>query len=388
MKRLLGILVLGLIVGVCGQPAWATDSSELNDAVMYFVNDPQEITFADMNKLIERNKAYQQEHKLLTEDQITKFYENIANHGVRNPGPGNQVRVAYVVQNQGPEIQGVIVLKGDFDRAKVLETVKKHYVEHSGEHEAAVTKPGQFEKAHGDAKAPNPYVESDITISGHSAHVFPMPLKNRELIVASTDEAILISSAERGNRTLLVKTLAVVDGKIPTKEPAPNTKVVMTLAPSAGEKNQMEDRIWKRYDEQKQDSLAKRKALKKMGERFRQKVIKNKVQFFVDSFQDLNQGTLTVDRGRAGEMTKTATMEANFASADQANEVKKRLMKHMIKEIKRQDDVKDKFALGNISITTQGTKVLMRCQLRDSKEQLHAFHLISTYVAKGMLERL
>jgi len=389
MKRFIGVLVLALAFGVCGQPSWATDSSELNDAVLYLVNDPQELTYADINKLIDRNKIFQQEHKNLTEDQVTSFYQHIAEHGVRNPGTGqNQVRVAYVVQNQGPDIQGVVVLKGDFDREKVLDIVKKHYAEHSGEHAAAVTKQTQFDRVHGEKKAANPYAEADTTIDGHSAHIFPMPLRNRELIVVSTDGAILISSAERGNRKLLGKTIAVVDGRIPLKEPAPSTKVVMAFAPSNQEKNRMEDGIWKRYDQQKQDTLSQKKHLKKLGERFRQKVIKNKIQFFVDSLQELNQGTMTVERGRTGDLTKTATMEADFASPDQAGEVKKRLLKHMVKEIKRQDDVKDKFALGNISITTQGNKVLLRCQLRDSKEQLHAFHLISTYVDKGMLERL
>ena len=275
MKRFIGVLVLALAFGVCGQPSWATDSSELNDAVLYLVNDPQELTYADINKLIDRNKIFQQEHKNLTEDQVTSFYQHIAEHGVRNPGTGqNQVRVAYVVQNQGPDIQGVVVLKGDFDRETVLDIVKKHYAEHSGEHAAAVTKQTQFDRVHGEKKAANPYAEADTTIDGHSAHIFPMPLRNRELIVVSTDGAILISSAERGNRKLLGKTIAVVDGRIPLKEPAPSTKVVMAFAPSNQEKNRMEDGIWKRYDQQKQDTLSQKKHLKKLGERFRQKVIK------------------------------------------------------------------------------------------------------------------
>ncbi len=388
MKRLTSFLVLAMVVVWLGVPAGATTTDELNDAVLFFVNDPQELAFADLNKLIERNKIFHQERGTLGEDQIQSFYRHIAEHGVRNPGPENQVRVAYVVQNQGLDTQGVLVLKGDFDRAKVLETVKKHYVQHSSEHEAAVTQPDRFAAAHGEIKPANPYVETESVIDGAQAHIFPMPLKNRELIMASTGDYILISSAGRGNRALLRRTIAVAQGKLPLREPAPNSKVVMTFAPSASEKDQMGKGIWKRYDQQKRDSLATHKHLKKMGERFRQKVIKNKVECFVDSLEELEQGTLTVQRGRQGEMTKVATLEASFASADQANDVKKRLVKHMVKEIKRQDDVKDKFALGNVSITTQGNKVLVRCQLRDSKEQLHAFHLISTYVSKGMMERL
>ncbi|MBI3039448.1 hypothetical protein HYY75_10475 [bacterium] len=368
--------------------AFATQASELNDSVLFFVNDPQELTFTDMNKLVERNRTYHQERGTLTEDQVSSFFSHMQEYGVKEAGKGtNQIKVAYVVQNEGPEIRGVIVVKGEFDRPKLLETLKKHYGEHSQEHSANLAQSNKFAGVQKE-KAENPFVAVETNLKGHQAHVFPMPLKNRELIVVSSGDCVLLSSSKRGNRELLLKTLDVIDGKLPIRAPAPNTKVVMNFSPTSGEKKQLEDKTWARYDKQRQDSLSQKKRMKKLGERIRQKVIRNKIQFFVDSINDMDQTTLTIERGCAGEMTKTATIAAQFENSDRANEVKKKIMKHLIREIKRNDNVQDKFALGNISITSQGNQAVIRCKLNDSKEQLHAFHLISSYVAKGLLERL
>ncbi|MBF0501029.1 MAG: hypothetical protein HQM09_12900 [Candidatus Riflebacteria bacterium] len=392
LKRLYGFcLCLGLGIGLtCGAPAFAgnTPTAELNDAVLFFVNDPRELTYTDLNKLVERNKEYHQERGTLTTDQVSSFFEHMQQFGVKNAGDGtNQIRVGYVVQSQGFEPIGVIVVKGDFDRPKLLDLLKKHYSEHSDEHSAAVMKANTFSAVQKE-KAVNPYIEEETTLFGHSAHIFPMPLRGRELIAVSTKDAVLISSAPRGNRNLLQQTVDVVDGKVAMQQPSPNSHVVFTFAASAAEKQEIDKRIWTRYNDEKKDSITQKKHMKKLGERIRQKVIKNKVEFMVESLDDMDQATLTIDRGNAGEMTKTASLVAKFENASRASEIKKNIMKHLIKEIKRNDNVQDKFALGNVSITTQGNQLFIRCQFRDSKEQLHGFNLISSYIAKGLLERL
>ena len=306
-----------------------------------------------------------------------------------NAGTGaSKVEIGYVVQNEGPTISGVLVLKGQFEQTKVIELIRKHYVEHSGEHAVAVVKGNKFANLYNDDENKNPFVESQIVVGGHQAHRFQMPLNNRELMIVSTPNAVLFSSAPRGKRELLNKTLAVVDGKLTVRNPPASSKVVMTFSPNAAEKAELQKRMWARYDAQKRDSLSKKKFLAKTATRLRQRIIRNKVQFMMDCLEELQEGTLTIDRTNGNEMSRTAVLVATFDSSNRAADVKARLVKHLVKEIKKTNNVQDKLALGNVSITSQGKQTVIRCQLRDATEQLQCFGVMSTYVTKGMLDRL
>ncbi|HNV69009.1 MAG TPA: hypothetical protein PKO06_04865, partial [Candidatus Ozemobacteraceae bacterium] len=170
--------------------------------------------------------------------------------------------------------------------------------------------------------------------------------------------------------------------------PAPNTRVVLTFCATKAEKQEMDKRIMARYEGQKKDAISKKKLTKRLGERVRQKVIKNKIEFMIDSLNEMDHATMTIDRGNTPEMVKSASLVAKFESPERAAQIKKNIMKHLVKEIKRTDNVNDKFALGNVSVTTQGSELIMRCKFQDAKEQMHGFNLISSYVAKGMLDRL
>ncbi len=388
LKRLFG-LCLCLSLGLaCGVAFAETPASELNDAILYFVNDPRELTFADLNKVVESNRQYDLERGIVNDGQVTNFFEHMQKFGVKNAGTGqNQIRVAYVVQSQGTETNGVIVVKGDFEQAKLLDLLKKHYSEHSNEHAPALMKKDAFARVQNE-KAENPYIVQETKLFGRSAHIFPMPVRNRELIALSTGDTVLISSADRGNRKLLQQTLDVVEGRVAKVAPAPNTRVVLTFCATAAEKKEMDTRIMARYEGQKKDAISKKKLTKRLGERVRQKVIKNKIEFMIDSLNEMDHATMTIERGNAGEMTKSAMLVAKFEDADRAAKVKKNIMKHLVKEIKRTENVNDKFALGNVSVTTQGNELVMRCKFADAKEQMHGFNLISSYVAKGLLDRL
>lgn len=388
LKRLAGLCICaGLLIAAPAVIA-KTPTAELNDAVLFFVNDPQELTFCNVSKLIDRSETYHRERNTINDEQSSSFYKHLQEYGIVGAGQSDAlVEVGYVVSNAKSDTEGVIVVKGQFDRTKLLDMLKKHYTEHSTEHADAVKKDNKFAQVQKES-GENPYTSVETTFHGQSAHVFPMPLRGREMVVVSTTDAVLISSAKRGNRDLLARTLDVVTGKLARREPAPNTQVVMHFAPTEAERSELTKRLWARYDEQKKDSISQKKRLKKFGERIRQRVIRNKVDFIADSIEEMDESTLTVNRGRAGEMTKVTTLVSTYESDDRAADVKKGMMKHLIKEIKRNDNVQDKFAMGNISITSQGKQVVVRCQLRDSKEQLHAFNLISSYVVKSLLERL
>ncbi|HEY9069421.1 MAG TPA: hypothetical protein VIV61_04135 [Candidatus Ozemobacteraceae bacterium] len=388
LKRLAGLCFCAGIL-ICAPAVSAkTPTAELNDAVLFFVNDPQELTFCNISKLVDRNEAYHRERNTLNDEQVSSFYRHMQEYGVIGAGQSDTlVEVGYVVSDAKSDVEGVIVVKGQFDRTKLLEMLKKHYTEHSDEHADAVKKGNKFAQMQKEA-GENPFTVLETTFNGHPAHIFPMPLRDREMVVVSTNDAVLISSAKRGSRNLLARTLDVVTGKLARREPAPNTQIVMHFAPTPDERGELTKRLWARYDQQKKDSISQKKRLKKFGERIRQRVIRSKVDFIADSIEEMDESTLTISRGRSGEMTKTTTLVSTFESDDRAADVKKGLMKHLIKEIKRNDNVQDKFAMGNISITSQGKQVVVRCQLRDSKEQLHAFNLISSYVVKSLLERL
>ncbi|MBF0546501.1 MAG: hypothetical protein HQM08_18790 [Candidatus Riflebacteria bacterium] len=383
---LLGILFLSLFVTVVAQ---ATVSQAENDSVLCFSNDPQELNFADMNKLVELNKNYQLDHKTVDQNMVNDFFKHIQEHGIKNAGTGeNQVRVAYVVKNYGVDVAGVVVLKGDFDQDGVLNILRKHYAEHSNEHSAAVIKNNKFAAAQGEKGASaNPFQETTGVVAGVQAHIFPMPLLDREFITLSTGNTVLFSSAPRGKRELLEKTVAVVTGKLPMKTPATDSKIIMTFAPSQEDKKQIEQRAMARYDKQKADSLAQKKRLAKLGERIRQRVIRSKIQYVLDCIDQLQTGTMVIERSRSGDLSKTATVALCFNNADTAADAKKRIVKHLVKEIKNTASPKDKFALSNISVTSKGNYAYLRCQLKDASEQIHAFNLISIYVTDGVLER-
>lgn len=385
MRTVVTLLLVALVV-LAPVSVLATEPHELNDAILFFVNDPQEITFCDMNLLVDRNRMYQLERKNLDEAQVQNFFEHMQTHGIIDAGTGaNKCEVGYVVQNNGTEVNGVLAIKGKYDKEKLLGYFRNHYTEHSNEH-AGQTSQQKFSGLHGE-KATNPYVEVQQSMQGQQAHIFPMPLANRELIVVSSPDVVYISSARRGQRNLLQRTMDVLTGRLPRKPAPKSVKVVMNFAPTGEEKQQIEQRVWARYDEQRKDSVSKKKYLKKAGERFRQRIIRGKVKFIMEAMQEMEVSTFTVYRGSDGDMTKIAILESTFADTDRAQDVKKRVMKHMIKEIKRNDNVQDKFALGKVSITTQGPKVLVRVDLQDSKEQLHAFNLISGYITTGFVER-
>lgn len=388
LKRFFGLCLCLSLSLACGVAFAGTPTSDLNEAILYFVNDPRELTYADLNKVVEINRQYQLERNILNEGQVTNFFEHMQKFGIKNAGAGtNQIRVGYVVQSHDTETNGVIVVKGEFEQAKLLDLLKKHYSEHSNEHSAAVMKGNAFAKAQKEG-AENPFISQETKLFGRSAHIFPMPVRNRELIALSSGDAVLISSAPRGNRKLLQQTLDVVEGKVAAVAPAPNTRVVLTFCATPVEKKEMDTRIMARYDGQKKDAISKKKFTKRLGERVRQKVIKNKIEFMVDSLNEMDHATMTIERGNVGEMAKSASLVAKFENAERAAQVKKNIMKHMVKEIKRNDNVHDKFALGNVSITTQGNELVMRCQFKDANEQLGGFNLISSYIAKGLLERL
>ncbi|MBF0410129.1 MAG: hypothetical protein HQM10_22485 [Candidatus Riflebacteria bacterium] len=389
IKNISRILLIGLFLFAVTGGLFAKVTQEENDAILAFANDPQNMEFADLNRLVQMTTDYELSRGIVNQNKINEFFRNVQQHGVPDAGKGtNQIRVAMVMQNHGNDVIGTLVLKGEFDQQNVIATIKKHYFEHSNEHAAETAqKQGNFAAVHGET-ANNPYQEVTGQICGYQAHIYPMPLQNRELIIVATKGGIVASSAPRGQRNLLNQTIAVVDGRVPMKGPASETKINLAFSPSQAEKDKIEKMALERYDQEKKDSLSKKKFLAKTGERIRQKVIRSKVQFVLDSIQDMDQTTVAIKRSNVSERSKKLIFQVKFQNQNLAADVKKKIVKHLVKEIQKTQNPKDKFALGNIGITQGGNYVFVKCELDDASEQLHAFNLISSYVSRGVQQRL
>lgn len=350
----------------------AATGSVADDGALFFVNDPQNLVYADLNKIATVCENYYRSLGILNSDDMAKFWEVVRSHGAPKAGAGKSL-VGLVIQDtshpaNGTGVpRGVLVLHGAFDKAKVLELMRKNYVEHV---EKAGHEPffNEFEK------------------KGIKVHKFGLPAKNRELTMMSFSGYHLFHSAQVGDIGLLNETVTAITTRRPaTEEGTMQAAVRYRLAPTAEDKTHLNNLVDKKYDKWKAENLAtKRRGLKRfiMG-----RVSRGKVDFVHAAINELGDADLEIDRLRDASInTKRMRLVASFDNEQKARDVKKKLLSHLGDVIKSSPNPADKFGMANnVRITCEGSAVTVESQLTSAEEQLHTFAILSSYIARSML---
>jgi hypothetical protein len=379
MKKIFSLMsgILGLLLLV-GMPVQALSVAEsLSSSVMFVANDPKEMAFVDLEKLIENTQNSLSADKTISDRDIANFWAAVRDHGAPQAGQtGNRVQVAMVVSPDVPSTSGVLALKGNFDKANVLELMSRRYAEHVNEH---ISDARQKELTIG--KAPTPFM-------GYSTHRFVMPLRDRELLIVDIGSALLFASHRRGQTGLLTETVQVLTGKTPMSSSVNRTtKIVYAFEPTAGEKVQLLEQLDTAYSNFKAGRMNHRRGVKRFSEVLRTLVSDKKYRSVRDAVAKLDRAMLTIDRAfSTSTNTKAMVMELAFTTEDAAQTVKASVMKHLVAEMKKPYMTNNRLALQNPKVSVHNASVFLQVPMESEEDQLHAFSIMAGYVARSILK--
>jgi hypothetical protein len=327
-----------------------------------------------MKKVSSALEDYYRSIGIVNSGDVDKFYEIVKSHGAPKAGQ-EEARVGLVVQdasypsNSSGVPRGVLVIRGNFDREKVLTMLRKNYDEH-------MIKTGH---------TPD-FRENDISGGRMKAHKFLLQDRDRALTVISFGDCTLFSSAKNGDQGLLNATVRVVGANSNTPVSFGESSVTYTLNPDSRDKTLLAGQIDKKYEKYKQDLLrtSKRKGLKAF---FTRKVADHKVKFIKDAIDELGQVTIDIYRMRNDSVNmKRMQLVSTFADDKTARKVKRKLLDHLNDAIKGSDNPEDKLGLSsNVRITVDGSRCIVDCEIGSEEDQIHSFALISSYVGRSIL---
>ncbi|HPG57501.1 MAG TPA: hypothetical protein PKW98_06770 [Candidatus Wallbacteria bacterium] len=363
-----------LMVFICLVPAFAANDAApvSEDKVLFFVNNPAEISFVEMGKIMSYVENYYRNVGLINSQDVEKFFQALRNHGAPNAG-SSKAYVALVIQdashpdNTSYSPCGVLAVRGQFDKAKVIDILKRHYAEHtaktSHENHFAETKSG------------------DVTV-----HRFALPEKDRELTIISFGEYCLFSSAKIGDTRLLKETAKYLQDKSFKANLNSETNVRFLVKADDMDKQKLNKIINDKYEDLKQNKvLLKRKGLKGF---FTRRFADHKVKFINNAISELNDVDFTVYRMRNENANmKRVSVVSTFANEDTARKVKKNILNHLNDAIKGASHPEDKLGLSNVKIIADGNKCSIETELGTEDEQLQCFALISSYVARSIIRK-
>ncbi|HOD42279.1 MAG TPA: hypothetical protein PKL57_17090, partial [Candidatus Wallbacteria bacterium] len=88
-----------LMVFICLVPAFAANDAApvSEDKVLFFVNNPAEISFVEMGKIMSYVENYYRNVGLINSQDVEKFFQALRNHGAPNAG-SSKAYVALVIQ--------------------------------------------------------------------------------------------------------------------------------------------------------------------------------------------------------------------------------------------------------------------------------------------------
>lgn len=375
VKRSTYALVCSILaVFICLAPVLAaeTQAPPVEDKVLFFVNEPSELSFVEMGKIISYVENYYRNVGLVNSEDVEKFFQALRNHGAPNAG-NSKAYVALVVQdgshpsNTSYSPCGVLVVRGQFDKAKVIDILKRHYAEHTAKtgHEQHFTE----------------------TPSGSlTVHRFTLPEKDRELTIISFGDYCLFSSAKIGDTRLLKETAKVLQDRSFKPNLYSETNVRFTVKPDDNDRQKLTKVINDKYEDLKQNKvLLKRKGLKGF---FTRRFADHKVKFINDAIGELNDVDFTVYRMRNENANmKRVSLVSTFANEETARKVKKNILNHLNDAIKGASHPEDKLGLSNVKIVADGNKCSIETELGTEEEQLQCFALISSYIARSIIRK-
>ncbi|HBC75667.1 MAG: hypothetical protein A2008_01090 [Candidatus Wallbacteria bacterium GWC2_49_35] len=363
-----------LMLFICLAPVFAADAAAPapEDKVLFFVNEPSEMSFVEMGKIISYVENYYRNVGLVNSQDVEKFFQALRNHGA--PGAGSsKAYVALVVQdsshpsNTSYSPTGVLAVRGQFDKAKVIDILKRHYVEHA-------TKTGHEQHF------------SETQSGSVTVHRFALPEKDRELTMISFGDYSLFASAKIGDTRLLKETAKMLQDKTFKANLYSDTNVRFLIKPDELDKQKLSKIINDKYEDLKQSKvLLKRKGLKGF---FTRRFADHKVKFINSAIAEMNDVDFTVYRMRNENANmKRVSVVSTFANEGIARKVKKNILNHLNDAIKGASHPEDKLGLSNVKIVADGNKCSIETELGTEEEQLQCFALISSYVARSIIRQ-
>jgi len=359
-------------------PALAGTVAEPDDA-LFFVNEPTELSFVSMSKVVEYLKDYYAKQGITKPEDVDRYYEVLRTHGAPNAGIQDAL-VGIVIQDAQYEGNGsgvpraVLVIKGRFVKEKVYEMLRKHYDEH-------------MEKT-GHPADPDRFLSPD-------------PQRPRELVTKSLPGYHFFSSGAIGDTQLLDQVVAAVtEGTLKPKGEATST-VKFHIDLSSGDKDKINGLVMKKYEEYKNSGEAVGDDLPSWRI-FSRGAVKgvalHKVNFIRRSVRLMRSVDIEVERARSGsENTRKVSYTGNFMLPIRARLVKSKILSHYTKALKNASPEEVADMEQNVRITRVGgidalgnvgsTRVRIECTLNSLEDQMGAFAITSSYIARGFVNR-
>ncbi|MBF0501018.1 MAG: hypothetical protein HQM09_12845 [Candidatus Riflebacteria bacterium] len=351
-------------------------SSVFASAVMFVVNDPSELTFTDLDSLIQYTKGRLVNDKVVSDRDVANFWEIIRSHGAPNAGgTGATVKAAMAVPATDPANEGVLVLRGTFDKAAVLDLISRHYAEHVNEHIA-----DERQKELGIGQAGQ-------LVCGFPTHCFVMPLRDRELHIIDLGDTVVFSSHKKGDLVFTQNVVDVLTGKIPMKAEADrSSKVTYAFEPTPEERSRILAQIGDSYARYRGGNMDNRRGVRRFSATIRNIVVDKKVAGVKNDVGHMVKVTFHVERALGISVdSKILSLTLQFDSADIAQAVKASAVKHLVAEMKKPALKSSVTALQNPKITVEGNNVVLRVALETEADQMHAFSIMAGYVARGIM---
>ena len=343
---------------------------------LFVTNNPENMTFVDMGQVANFLKDYYNSRGITNPEDIDKFYEVVQTHGAPEAGY-SEAKVALVVQdtetsrNSSTVPRGVLVISGRYDKEKVLEMMHRQYDDH-------MTKTGHASKF------------SETMHDGMEKHTFKLPdgsERKREMNIVSFGNYCVVSSGAEGDLDLLNETVGLLKSGDYTPVSQGEASVKYSFTITDQDKTLLNKVIDKKYDAYKNDELKLVKKRKGIVGWFKNRIGDHKVKFIKKSISELGNVDVEVQRARGEKDVKVVRMSSTFENEKRARDVKRKLLRHLIKTIKGAESTEDKFGMSsNVKITCKGSQCFVDCELNDAHEQMGCFALMSSYVARAILK--
>ncbi len=365
-------LTAALVLSLC-----ATVNAAVEPEPLFVANNPENMTFVDMGQVANFLKDHYNSRGITSPEDVDNFYEVVQSHGAPEAGH-SEAKVALIVQdgehsrNSSTTPRGVLVISGRYDKEKVLEMMRRQYDNH-------MVKTNHTPKF------------SETMKDGMEMHTFRLPdgsERKREMNIVSFGNYCLVSSSAEGDSDLLDETIETLkSGNFsPVTEGEGSVKYSFTITDQ--DRTLLNQVIDKKYTAYKKGELKLAKKRKGVVGWFQNRVGDHKVKFIKKSITELGDVDVEIQRSRSAEGgdVKIVKMSSTFENEKRARDVKRKLLRHLVKGIKGADNPKDKLSMSsNIKITCRGSKVFINSELNDAHEQMGCFALMSSYVARAIL---
>ena len=341
---------------------------------LFMVNEPEEMSFIDMNEIGKYIDSYNKEAGVITEKDTNLFFDVVRENGAPEAG-ASDATIGLVMQdvnhpdNDTGEPRGVLVVTGRFDKEKLLADLTKEYVK----------------AAEKNRNTPNAATSFNEEV-GAEMHTFLLPPTNRrELAIVSIGAHTFFSSGATNDYSLLKKTIDVVKGNKFVDRENLSSSVQFDMALTQTDRRRLVETVDENY------ALYKERKAKERANFFKKFILRkigdSKVASLNDSLLELENYNLKITREKSSDTNvKTIVSTMTYNTEDMAMAVKKNLLSDFMRVIKKSKSLKEKFSMSNnFRIRRDGRNVIIDTTIVNQEEQLKAMAIISSYVVASLV---